>query len=150
MVCRLMACFKPITAFQAKDGEITFQEQKNTRAIELPCGQCIGCRITRSKHWATRCIHEASLHPDNSFITLTYNPENLPPDGGLIKSDFQKFMKRLRRRYPKKKSDFINAASMAIKTTGLITTLFSLIIILMIGYIYMIALLVNPSLQALH
>lgn len=46
-----------------------------------------------------RCVHEASLWPDNCFITLTYNPENLPPDCGLIKSDFQKFMKRLRKRY---------------------------------------------------
>ena len=44
-----------------------------------------------------RCVHEASMHEDNCFITLTYNPENLPPDGGLRKSDFQKFIKRLRK-----------------------------------------------------
>lgn len=31
-----------------------------------------------------------------SFITLTYNPENLPPRGSLNHRDFQLFMKRLR------------------------------------------------------
>lgn len=44
-----------------------------------------------------RIIHEASLYDDNCFITLTYNDEHLPPDGSLVKSDFQKFMKRLRK-----------------------------------------------------
>ena len=41
-------------------------------------------------------MHEAQMHEDNSFITLTYSPENLPPHGSLRKADFQKFMKRLR------------------------------------------------------
>ena len=101
-----MACYKPLTAFQTKDNDIVFQEIKGSRPIELPCGQCIGCRITRSRDWATRCVHEASLHENNCFITLTYNPENCPPDGGLIKSDFQKFMKRLRKSIAPKKIKF--------------------------------------------
>jgi hypothetical protein len=50
-----------------------------------------------------RCVHEASLHEDNCFITLTYSPENLPPDGSLRKKDFQVFMRELRRAiHPKK------------------------------------------------
>lgn len=65
--------------------------------VEVPCGQCIGCRLERSRQWAIRCVHEASLHSRNSFITLTYNNENLPKDGSLQVKDFQKFMKRLRR-----------------------------------------------------
>lgn len=69
----------------------------------LPCGQCLGCRLEKSRTWAMRCVHEAQLHPDNCFITLTYNPENLPPDGGLIKSEFQRFMKRLRYQFPDNK-----------------------------------------------
>lgn len=65
--------------------------------IELPCGQCIGCRLERSRQWAIRCVHEASLQPDNnSFITLTYSPEHLPTGGTLVLDHFQKFMKRLR------------------------------------------------------
>ncbi len=42
-------------------------------------------------------MHEASLHDENSFITLTYNDENLPPDGGLVLADWQNFAKKIRR-----------------------------------------------------
>lgn len=42
-------------------------------------------------------MHEASLHADNCFLTLTYDPENLPYGGTLVKADFQKFMKKLRK-----------------------------------------------------
>lgn len=67
--------------------------------LTLPCGQCVGCRLARSKDWAMRCVHEASLYPDNCFITLTYNDDNLPPFGSLDKRHFQLFMKRLRFQY---------------------------------------------------
>jgi len=43
-----------------------------------------------------RSVHEASLHKDNCFLTLTYNNKNLPDDGSLNKSDLQLFMKRFR------------------------------------------------------
>ncbi len=43
-------------------------------------------------------MHEASLHDCNSFVTLTYDDEHLPPWASLRVADFQKFMKRLRRR----------------------------------------------------
>lgn len=45
-------------------------------------------------------MHEASMHEDNSFITLTYDDAHLPGDGSLRKRDFQLFMKRLRKRFP--------------------------------------------------
>jgi len=64
--------------------------------IQIPCGQCIGCRLERSRQWAIRCVHEATLHEDNCFVTLTYKPELLPADGSLNKKHFQDFMKRLR------------------------------------------------------
>ncbi len=69
----------------------------------LPCGQCIGCRLDRSRQWAIRCIHESSQYTDNCFITLTYDDEHLPHDRSLVKSHFQKFMKRLRKKYTEKK-----------------------------------------------
>lgn len=50
--------------------------------------------------WTARCTHEASLWDHNSFITLTYDPENLPPLGSLVFEHFQKFMKRLRKAVP--------------------------------------------------
>lgn len=67
--------------------------------VRLPCGQCIGCRLERSRQWAIRCVHEASLYERNCFITLTFNEEHLPKTGSLDKRDFQLFMKRLRKKF---------------------------------------------------
>lgn len=67
--------------------------------VEVPCGQCIGCRLERSRQWAIRCVHEAQLHSENCFITLTYNNDHLPADGSLDVTHWQKFMKRLRKKY---------------------------------------------------
>jgi hypothetical protein len=93
-----MPCHYPQPAFKSKDGNVTFvQRSAEQHNLTLPCGQCLGCRIMKSAEWATRICHEASLHEDNVFITLTYNAENCPPDGGLIKKDFRDFMKRLRK-----------------------------------------------------
>lgn len=44
-----------------------------------------------------RCVHEAQLHTQNSFLTLTYDDNNLPEWGSLHKPDLQKFFKRLRK-----------------------------------------------------
>lgn len=66
--------------------------------VVIPCGQCIGCRLERSRQWAMRCMHEASLHDCNCFITLTYSDDFLPDNDSLRKSDFQNFMKRLRKK----------------------------------------------------
>ncbi len=105
-----MPCYHPLKAYQSLPGQngkskIYFKNcgKLTLKSIKLPCGQCIGCRIERSRQWALRCIHESSLYIDNCFITLTYNDENLPYDRSLVKSHFQKFMKKLRKKYPEKK-----------------------------------------------
>lgn len=41
-------------------------------------------------------FHEAQLHKDNCFITLTYNDEHLPVNGSLDPNHLQTFFKRLR------------------------------------------------------
>ena len=51
-------------------------------------------------------MHEASLHDENSFLTLTYSDENLPPGGSLHLPDFQNFMKRLRKSIAPKRVRF--------------------------------------------
>lgn len=45
--------------------------------IKLPCNNCLGCRLDRSKQWAIRLMCEAQLHEHCSFLTLTYNDETL-------------------------------------------------------------------------
>jgi len=63
--------------------------------IELPCGQCIGCRLERAREWAVRILHETKLHRERSwFVTLTYDDEHLPHS--LRKRHFQDFMRRVR------------------------------------------------------
>lgn len=56
--------------------------------------------MDRAKAWAIRCTHEASLHPFNCYLTLTYSDDKLPPDGSLNYRDFQLFMKRFRKMFP--------------------------------------------------
>lgn len=67
--------------------------------VTIACGQCTGCRLERSRIWAIRCTHEASLYENNCFLTLTYDDDHLPYGGTLVMADFQKFMKRLRKKY---------------------------------------------------
>lgn len=97
-----MPCYHPLSAYQCADGTIVFQERRwfNTvKTLSLPCGQCIGCRLERSRQWAMRCMHEAQLHEKNCFITLTYDNTHLPSDGSLHYKDFQLFIKRLRKKF---------------------------------------------------
>lgn len=64
--------------------------------IEIPCGQCINCRLQRSKEWSIRLMYELPKHNYGYFITLTYNDENLPANNSLQKKDIQDFLKRWR------------------------------------------------------
>lgn len=95
-----MPCYHPMPAVRMQDGSVKFVSRSKRgvdASIELPCGQCIGCRLERSRQWAMRCMHEASLSDRNCFITLTYDDASLPAGGSLQYADFQKFMKRLRK-----------------------------------------------------
>lgn len=64
------------------------------------CGQCMPCRLNRRRLWTHRMMLEALVHPASSFVTLTYNVDNLPEGGTLVPRDMQLFMKRLRIRVP--------------------------------------------------
>lgn len=95
-----MPCYHPLRAYKTASGEVVFLERSKydiVAQLSLPCGQCIGCRLERSRQWAMRCMHEASCHSRSSFATLTYDEKNLPVRGMLDYPAFQKFMKRLRK-----------------------------------------------------
>lgn len=77
-----------------KKGDLVPPGQK---AIRLPCNGCIGCRTDKAQQWATRCMHEAQMHKENQFITLTYDDQNLPPwPHSLDKKHHVDFIKALR------------------------------------------------------
>lgn len=77
-------CLKPIQLRSMPAGE------------RVPCGFCFECRARYRRGWAVRCLHEASLHEQNVYGTLTYAPEHLPPNGSLVKRDHQLYLKKLR------------------------------------------------------
>jgi hypothetical protein len=105
-----MTCYRPLMAWRNPNvinpetgkAAILFSPPENWRdcePIKVPCGQCVGCRLERSRQWAMRCVHEASLYDKNCFITLTFDDEYIARDGSLHLEDFQKFMKRLRKKF---------------------------------------------------
>lgn len=104
-----MPCYSPIKAFKyysipLQQNVITFNWNEAKKHIwfeqPMPCLQCVGCRLENSRQLAIRCVHEASLHEQNCWLTLTYSPENLRLlwncQPTLVKKDFQDFIKRLR------------------------------------------------------
>jgi len=103
-----MRCTSPRTVgFKADGKTISWSSKtysKEYASFQLPCGKCIECRLDYARQWAVRCVHEAQMHSENSFVTLTYSDEALAElakkDGRdptrLVYRDFQLFMKRLR------------------------------------------------------
>lgn len=78
---------------------------------DVPCGQCLACRIRKRGEWVTRMLMESYVSGMPHFVTLTYNDHALPMEDGvpiLYRKDLQKFFKRLRRnihyanKYPSK------------------------------------------------
>ncbi|QXP08367.1 MAG: replication initiator protein [Arizlama microvirus] len=102
-----MPCTRPIPGWFSREANssgkhsIVFspREAALDRRTEVPCGKCDSCKLRHARDWAVRIVHETTLHPVNTFITLTYSDEHLPEKGSLQKADFQKFMKRLRKMY---------------------------------------------------
>lgn len=103
-----MPCDKPLKAYQLLNRKnangkaiILFQQPRRMQkfeSIEIACGRCTGCRLERSRLWASRCMHEAHLHEENYFVTFTYNDANLPYNNSLRPRDLTLFFKRLRKK----------------------------------------------------
>lgn len=92
-----MPCYSPLDAYLNRDGEVVWSRKNAVSYLPLPCGKCIGCKKRQSEDWALRCYHEAMYHDHNSFITLTYDEENVP--FSLNKKHVQDFIKRLRKNH---------------------------------------------------
>lgn len=99
-------CTSPLPARRV-GGQIEFLQRadkarflsNSSATLQIPCGQCAECRLKRSREWAVRCMHEASLHRDNCFLTLTYADIDgvMPMQArSLCYSHYSGFMKRLR------------------------------------------------------
>lgn len=105
-----MSCFHPLTAYRAPPGKqivgtnssgISFDvrcaSMPGIEVLKLPCGQCIGCRLEKSRQWAMRIVLEQQMCAESCFVTLTYNDDNLPKNRSLQLEDMTLFIKRLRK-----------------------------------------------------
>lgn len=100
-----MPCYRPITAYRSSQGRnangawpLSFSVNGGFKdmPVTIACGKCIGCRLERSKEWASRCVHESRLWDSNLFLTLTYDDAHLPKNMSLVSKHLQDFWKRLR------------------------------------------------------
>lgn len=97
-----MGCFRPIDVWRAAPPlkGILFSPRGawiDKGRTQIPCGQCIGCRLMRKDEWKSRIILEGKMHECASFVTLTYDQEHLPEDYSLSKHHAQTWVKRLRK-----------------------------------------------------
>jgi len=88
-----MLCISPIT-LKAKNAIIR-------RTQQVPCGKCIPCLEKKRNDWSVRIQEQMNKSETSRFLTLTYNPGNLPysEETGsptLEKSHLQLFLKQLR------------------------------------------------------
>lgn len=106
-----MGCDFPIKAYRSEQlspaGKrlLTFNPLNavnSTSPIDIPCNQCMGCRLERSRQWAVRMTHESKLYEQNCFLTLTYDEQVIPHDYSLKLRHLQLFIKRLRKSLPQK------------------------------------------------
>lgn len=105
-----MPCYHPLKANRdARGGVTVLSADARVFNMRLPCQRCVGCRLERSRQWAMRIMHEASLHEHNSFVTLTYHEDNLPVGNSLNHRDWQLFAKRLRKHFPNAKIRYYGA-----------------------------------------
>ena len=93
-----MTCTNPIMV-KANDG---------SGYMMVACGKCDGCLADKAREWCVRVVNEGQMYSDNVVINLSYDDEHLPKGGTLLKSDYQKFLKLLRKRvYPDKVRYFL-------------------------------------------
>lgn len=95
-----MMCNNPFVRLPTGIGKLhsLYTEESRLAATPFACGQCFPCRVNQCRIWTHRLLLEQTQHGDSSFITLTYNDDNIPEGGNLVKTDLQNFLKRLRKR----------------------------------------------------
>ena len=68
----------------------------------VPCGRCESCKANRSAEWAMRLQNEMDIVKKGLFCTWTYDDDNIPMHGTLVKSHLQNYIKIIRNEIDKK------------------------------------------------
>lgn len=113
-----MQCINPLKASQRDDLSITYNFNESIRGLEsfqFDCRKCLPCRLNQAREKAIRAFHESKMHPENSFLTLTYDDDHLESPR-LIYAHIQTFMDSLRNRYPTRKISYMVTGEYGDKT----------------------------------
>ena len=92
---KMYGCYKPFKR------RIKLEHLNRYVTVYCPCGKCINCLRSYKRAWTMRMREEMAGSKSSYFITLTYNEFNVPHGCNVLllcKSDYQLFLKRLRKR----------------------------------------------------
>ncbi|AKI26948.1 replication protein VP4 [Microviridae Fen7918_21] len=80
---------------------LVLQDKPQARTISVACGRCPACHANRISGWSFRLMQESKISTSSFFVTLTYEKTIHTKNGlsTLVKSDIQKFFKRLRKNH---------------------------------------------------
>lgn len=100
-------CYRPLLMnYDSKERKYIIGNNANVdpnRAVFVPCGKCPACKKSRKANYAVRARAEYQKYgPQRTFmLNLTVNDhciDKVFPNGSLDHTEFQKFMKRLRKK----------------------------------------------------
>lgn len=100
-----MTCANPNFGYRKKGtkNKLRFEQSlRNNSQYEeliLNCKKCKSCKFHSTRTWSLRCDQEASMHKNNTWVTLTYRNSSLPPDSSLWRPDLKYFIEDLRKKY---------------------------------------------------
>ena len=94
-----MPCYHPLRAWRTPAGEVVLgKDRPDGTKLQLPCGNCLGCRTNKAQAWALRCHLELNDHQNALFATLTYDDEHKPVT--LDKNHVSAYLKKIRKILP--------------------------------------------------
>lgn len=67
-------------------------------SFPIGCGKCFPCSVSRPSSMAVRMYLESLCYRETIFVTPTYSPEHLPPDGELVERHMALFRKNVRQK----------------------------------------------------
>ena len=105
----------------------------NGEEVTVKCGKCDTCKRQKAQEWAIKLINESKYHTEACFITLTFDNKILldknskavkkygASPGFVFKIEysmkyFQKFIKRLRKKFSEKYISYFHVAEYGEKT----------------------------------
>lgn len=91
-----------LTPIQLKKETVKQKIADKYHMQQVPCGKCLECKKRRVNSWYIRLKNQLNDCDNAYMVTLTYDEENIPfSENGLMTldyTDFQKFMKRYRKK----------------------------------------------------